>query len=356
MKKIVSLSIIIFLFIGALFSQEKSDVVKNIPSIGLHVGSISYLGDLRGNGGGSYFGFGSMAYGFYLEKKLGTNFGVALNGIFGKVSKSQVDNNVFLNFESSIMNFDLNFLLDLDNGESLFSPFISLGVGYLAFDPKGDLSSNGITYHYWSDGTFRNVAESSPGAETSSVIVARDYEYETPLEGRNGNSYSKSALTIPMWLGLKLKLSRKVDVKIAMAYIFTLTDYIDNVSVGGTDKLFYTSIGLQYSFMGEDKNDKFRTINFSSLFNEDSDNDGVIDNKDMCQNTPDSVKVNKEGCPLDGDKDGVPDYKDKEPNTILGASVNIEGVTITEEMMKIRAIKKDSVKTEFKVFKSTDEK
>ncbi len=37
----------------------------------------------------------------------------------------------------------------------------------------------------------------------------------------------------------------------------------------------------------------------------DSDNDGVADYLDKCQNTPKNVEVDSKGCELDTDKDGV---------------------------------------------------
>jgi OOP family OmpA-OmpF porin len=46
----------------------------------------------------------------------------------------------------------------------------------------------------------------------------------------------------------------------------------------------------------------------------DSDGDGVTDDKDKCPNTPKGVKVDANGCPADTDGDGVPDYLDACPN------------------------------------------
>lgn len=57
---------------------------------------------------------------------------------------------------------------------------------------------------------------------------------------------------------------------------------------------------------------------------------------------------------MDGDKDGVPDYKDKELNTAEGAVVNQHGVTLTDEMIAMQERMKDSVKTEYRVFKAED--
>lgn len=47
----------------------------------------------------------------------------------------------------------------------------------------------------------------------------------------------------------------------------------------------------------------------------DDDHDGVVNKRDKCPETPYSVVVDRDGCPLDTDGDGVPDYLDKCPKT-----------------------------------------
>jgi hypothetical protein len=341
------------------FGQEKSSATKYIPSIGAHFGALSYLGDIKGTEGATVFTYWKPAYGFYLEKKFGNIFGVSVNGMFGKVSKSQLDDNVFLNFETSITNFDLNLLLDFDNGKiinkkSLFAPFISIGFGHLSFDPKGDLFKNGNAYNHWTDGTLRDMSQTTPGADTLSSILTRDYEYESELKD-SLKDYSKSSFTIPIRLGFKFEISKHIDARISAAYILTMTDYLDNVAVGGNDKLFYTSFGLQYNFVsGDDDEDKYKDFDFSDLDKEDADGDGVIDSKDFCQNTPKDIAVDNKGCALDGDKDGVPDYQDKEANTPAGTLVNAEGVTLTDEMIATQDRMKDSIEVQVTVFKAED--
>ncbi len=359
MKKVTLLIAITFLFIGNTFSQEKTGSKNHIPSIGAHVGALSYLGDIKGASGSNMFTYWKPAYGFYLEKKIGSIFGLSVNGMFGKVSKSQLDDNVFLNFETAITNIDLNVLFDFDNGKiinetSVFSPYLSVGFGYLAFDPKGDLAANGKNYFHWSDGTLRDMDELAPGADTSASVVVRDYEYESALKDSVTN-YSKTTFTLPIRFGLKFKLSRNLDARISVAYIMTFTDYLDNVAVGGNDNLFYTSFGLQYNFAkGNPRDDKYKDFDFSEIDNTDLDGDGVLDNKDLCQSTPKGVKVDNKGCPLDGDKDGVPDYKDKDLKTVPGAIVDVDGIAITDEMLANKALMKDSVETEYKMFKVED--
>ncbi len=57
----------------------------------------------------------------------------------------------------------------------------------------------------------------------------------------------------------------------------------------------------------------------------DQDGDGVIDNKDLCPNTPSGLPVDTCGCPLDTDGDGVYDYLDRCGATPKGVAVDTCG-------------------------------
>lgn len=60
----------------------------------------------------------------------------------------------------------------------------------------------------------------------------------------------------------------------------------------------------------------------------DSDGDGVIDEYDVCWNTPAGVTVESNGCGIDSDGDGVPDHLDQCPKTPLGTVVYTDGCAI----------------------------
>ena len=93
-------------------------------------------------------------------------------------------------------------------------------------------------------------------------------------------------------------------------------DYLDDKSIGtNNDMFYYAAAGFSFSFFAD----------------EDSDGDGVIDKKDMCPDTPEGIKVDKNGCPLDSDNDGVPDYKDKCPNTPRGVQVDSHGCPLDSD-------------------------
>ncbi|MDR1761697.1 MAG: OmpA family protein, partial [Bacteroidales bacterium] len=57
----------------------------------------------------------------------------------------------------------------------------------------------------------------------------------------------------------------------------------------------------------------------NSPVTEDSDGDGVPDEKDACPGTPQGTAVDAKGCPIDSDGDGVADSKDKCPGTSVHA-------------------------------------
>lgn len=361
MKKFILIIFAIFsVLTGEIYAQEgDKTTTSKIPSIGAHIGTLSYMGEIKGSKGSNIFTYWKPAYGFYIEKKFGSVFGLSVNGMFGKVSKSQLDETTFINFESKIMNFDANLLIDFDNGKvihesSVFSPFISVGFGYLTFDPFGDLSANGVKYNDWSDGTLRDLPETDLGADTAANLMVRNYDYETKLTDST-NNYARNTFTVPIRFGLKFKLSPNITARVTAAYILTFSDYIDNYATGGNDNLFYTSFGLQYNFAKkETKNDKYKNFDFSDVDNMDSDGDGVLDTKDLCQNTPKGVEIDNKGCALDGDEDGVPDYLDKEANTPKGTIVNDDGVTLTPEMIAAMEQERDSVEVEYKIFKADD--
>ena len=59
----------------------------------------------------------------------------------------------------------------------------------------------------------------------------------------------------------------------------------------------------------------------------DSDNDGILDNKDRCPDTPAGAQVDGQGCSGDSDTDGVPDGVDRCAGTPPGATVDAKGCT-----------------------------
>ncbi|WP_428739994.1 OmpA family protein [Sulfurimonas sp.] len=63
----------------------------------------------------------------------------------------------------------------------------------------------------------------------------------------------------------------------------------------------------------------------------DSDQDGVLNKRDKCPNTPPNTKVDLNGCSLDSDKDGVVDYVDQCPDTLKGVLVDAKGCPLDDD-------------------------
>ena len=63
----------------------------------------------------------------------------------------------------------------------------------------------------------------------------------------------------------------------------------------------------------------------------DDDGDGIVNPRDQCPNTPEGVRVDPVGCPVDTDNDGVADYQDDCPDTPEGARVNDRGCPLDDD-------------------------
>jgi len=315
---------------------KKSPMEK--PSVGLGFGVLSYFGNVGASKSSGVGSFTDIRPGYHLnvEERLGRFLGVGLNVTMGSLSgndHSPADN---LNFETKVMQGELNLVLPFDNGVIMKKgsgvvPYLSVGIGFMTFQPYGDLyDANGNKYYYWADGSIRNLPDGTAG----SVRLTRDYKYETPLAG------SQSALTIPVGFGFKLNFTDHFSARINGFYNLTMSNKIDNVGSGPNDKYLYTSVSIHYQFgkpADEIETPEDKTEWKNIFVDADSDGDGVKDADDQCPGTPKGVKVDIHGCPIDSDNDGVPDYLDKEPNTPKGNVVDEHGVSINYKAIAEKA-------------------
>ncbi|MBX7182483.1 MAG: hypothetical protein K1X82_10245 [Bacteroidia bacterium] len=307
------------------------------PSISLGVGQFAFNGDIGTSLKVMDFSNFRMTYRLDIEQRFYSAFGVQLSGMYGKMARNERTNTRNLNFENTVMQGELNVILYLDNNlfinrSSKFSPYLYGGVGYMMFTQKTDsLDKNGEAYNYWSDGTIRTRPQTQDVIQGggNSYITQLDRKYETSVKVATPN-----ALVFPMGLGLRYKFSNLFYGNFQAAYYMTMSDLIDNVKAGGNDSYVYVGTSFTYNIgmKGVKKEPtEFDDVDFASYDKEDDDGDGVKNNTDECGATPEGVKVDERGCPLDADKDGVPDYMDDEKASKEGAVVDAKGVTIPEE-------------------------
>lgn len=116
------------------------------------------------------------------------------------------------------------------------------GIGYFYGNPKADLFNGSIDinnrYYFWNDGTVRNAPESSGNGD----IITKDGKYETTLadwntegasmntEGGNNKMKCNSHFGIPLGMGVRFGLSKKLNLGFEVSYYKLFTDAIDNVS------------------------------------------------------------------------------------------------------------------------------
>ena len=332
---------------------QRIDTVENPvykPVVSFSYGVLNFRGDVRNSYSSSVIGNNAFQVNVatFVDRKnyFTANF-YYLTGKLSGNSYSHTDIVRNLNFQSEISVFGAN--LEYRFGhifekDALVRPYVSLGVGNLNYSAKGDLSdASGLDYHYWSDGTIRDVDETAPGP---SELLYRDYNFETDLRLREeqefglGN-YNQRSLVIPFSLGAHLRISRRAFFSLGVSYHYTFSDLLDNVAYEGTsvqgaqgnDSYLYSHLSLHFDLFSDPTTRTvdlmFADAKFDPVMFDDEDGDFVLDITDRCPGTPFGVEVDTLGCPLDGDMDGVPDYLDQELETVRRAWVDDQGVTVS---------------------------
>ena len=346
MKKNLALSLFFLLLIAERsFSQQELPYTTLVSLTG-GGGILTFNGDIGKGKDVSAYTFIRGGYYINAEKRFANDMlGASLNIMFGKLAMGErsvivTRNN---NFESKVTQLGLNLNFYLQNKKGLpLVPYATTGFAYAMLKTSADRKYSGDSlYYYWKDGSIRNLPE-LPANIVKSKHVTRDYEYETPID-----SAAKSTMILPIGIGLKMKLSRRLEANMGVTYHMTLSDGIDALKGKGKDKFLYSYFSATYNFIkeGKDPNEFKSNVDFATIDKLDLDGDKVNDDDDICPGTPKGVKVDSKGCPLDEDNDGVPDYLDKEAGTKKGSLVGSDGKTITDAMILEKAIQ-DSLSRE----------
>ncbi|HKK39672.1 MAG TPA: hypothetical protein VJ949_09670, partial [Cryomorphaceae bacterium] len=327
------------------------------PQVGLNTGLISYFGDVGSLDGISQQAEMNWGHSLSLVSPLTDAFSLRAFAFFGSITKEERVEMGNANFSTPIrmggVSFSYNFDQLLPETRTI-EPYLSVGISTFEFNPKADMTdANGESYHYWSDGTIRNLAENTPN-KSDANIISRDYTYESDLRATNENSglpYALRGITMPIGAGANLKINDFFTLNMGTEFHLSFTDNIDNISDqnnsrSGNDHFMFSSIGILYNLHHEKKSPIEKPVNleFDEMEFEDEDEDGIADIIDLCPFTKDGVSTDMYGCPLDTDNDGVADYLDGELITPEGNLVDLEGVTLTNEAIEnIYLTYKDSI-------------
>jgi len=344
-----------------LLDSNSTNTIIFKPVIGIGRGILTYMGDINDNYNDNLF-VGRAATQVIVSRNIKTylkaNFSLTYGVLTGNEHYTAEYKN--LNFQTEIINIGVNLSYNFQNlikKSQRIYPFISLGIETFQFNSKADLyDAYGNKYNYWSDGTIRNIDESK-AQEEPSIIINRDFKYETDLREMNLDGlgkYNMSAYSLPVDIGLDLTITSQISMRLGNTFHFTFSDNIDNVSNSSTgdrkrnsknDYYNLTYVSLHFDLLSPSDKSKrkkhYAGFDFTSITEEDEDSDGVVDFWDNCPFTPTGVIVDKKGCPVDTDGDGIPDFEDKEENKTK-QYINGEGVGMTEDEL-IALVNQDGV-------------
>ncbi|MCB0793294.1 MAG: hypothetical protein KDB88_01035 [Flavobacteriales bacterium] len=322
------------------------------PTFSAGVGMLAFYGDI----GNDHSAFSPLVSRLGYELRAGAPvtrwLEASLFAMHGRVGVNERGTLRNLNMESRLTVGGLQLTYNFANllpPQHVVEPYLSVGFSSVEFLTKTDLyDDQGRAYHYWSDGTIRDLREDDPNAGDA-VLLQRDHTYESDvreLDLDGFGRYNERTWSIPVGFGAQMHLGGGFRVRVGTTMHFTTSDLIDGVteeSVGTragdarNDRFLYSNVSIGYA-IGTSRKPRERNgpdlspeeIDAIALL-DDEDGDGVTDMYDLCPFTPAGAAVDKNGCPLDSDGDGVPDHLDLEPTTTAGAPVDRDGVTISDE-------------------------
>src|SRR6185312_9063043 len=267
-------SIAFFSLLGQLAFSQASDKTFTLrpPSVALGAGVLYFNGDIGKGVGVTPYSTVRGGFNLSVEERPLPYLGVSLMGMYGHLSASErsLDTVNNLNFQSTVVSGDLLVSFHLDGSvlkpDADVAPFIYTGISFLSFSPYADLKdATGNPYYYWTDGSVRNQPETSENILTAKT-VNRDYTYETALDS---GKYAKHTFSLPIGIGVKLRITEKCFMNIQSCYYFTFSPNIDNYKITGkNNKYIYSFVSLEYNFgrSSEDPRDvKYRSVDFSAL-------------------------------------------------------------------------------------------
>jgi hypothetical protein len=304
-----------FLLNFQLYSQE-SEIDR--WTIGAGLSNFVMHGDLTSKSP-------NRGYYIYANRMITPIFGFELKGQILNMEGESQDINDFttdnLRFEGDALGGELNLIVNISE------------LGRNKKKSKFNLASYfGIGYHTYDSKLFNDL--------TNELIA--DFSDENPFKSDNAKSVFFSSA-----LGLKYKISNKLDIELRQSINFNNEDHLDALvnDKQQFETFFITQIGVAFN-LGKGKIENKipentivkNTIKVKKkpkklqLDLTDTDNDGVIDLFDKEANTDPRAMVYANGVAIDSDKDGTPDHLDKCP-LIFGKGK--DGCFLTEENISI---------------------
>lgn len=221
---------------------------------------------------------------------------------------------------------------------------------YYGISLLGDLNLSNLFRRIDNDSPYRWALHAYAGAGLLAYKNERKARYvyhNNPTSYNEWNTVSDISLNDKSFyaqagLGLRYKMSQRFDLELRSMYVMTGDEEFDgsgdpkpgvwtlaDIEEGRDDNMITLSLGVHYK-IGRHKeslqwHDPLTSISSTPVSENipcaDDDNDGVCNLYDKCPGTPEGIRVDGAGCPLDTDNDGVYDSVDECP-TIPGPPTN----------------------------------
>ena len=182
-----------------------------LSEVGVMVGTTYYLGDLNR----THFKNPKFSIGILFRRSISDRVAFRLNFLYGNVAGSDSDSkdpnqvNRNLSFKSSIAElggvFEFNYYsYSPGDKKNRFTTYLLIGFSYFRMNPKAQL--NNTWYELNAIGT---EGQGFPGGP---------------------NRYKLDAFAVPIGMGAKLNLGKRIAISLEYSLRFTFTDYLDDVS------------------------------------------------------------------------------------------------------------------------------
>jgi hypothetical protein len=231
---------------GSIFAHG---IFDSLPAVEAGAGMLVFNGNVGKGNTESPFGSVRAGYSVSLEDGIGKLLSLNLTGLFGELSKIETSQTNGLNFETKIAQADLSVIFHTEKlfPRSVVTPYLGAGIGFLSFNPYGDLyANNGEKYYYWSDGSIRNEAQTIQNMYTAHLLVL-NYKFNTPLDPTN--SYSHHTCVIPLTFGFNFNILDNLNAKLGSTYFYSFSGHLDNAKVDvSSESYLYTYVAFNYKF------------------------------------------------------------------------------------------------------------
>lgn len=273
---------------------------------------------------------------------IGTNLG---GGNFDQFMHQGTDR-VFYNYKTNVQDLGLQGIVTLNNvrfhkRKTSAVIYGIAGIGASVYETKVDaLNASGAKYNF-NASNFTGGTNSNRKTILNDLKDLLDGEYETLAENHGPRRPKLFGKTLKpsgtVGVGVAFKLGKRINLAIEDRHTFIKDDLLDGQRwqehpsgdasmTRDFDSYNMLSVGLNFNIGAKSVEPLWwlnpldyvysdlpgRVISRFKYTPKDDDKDGVINEMDLEQNTPEGCPVNTHGVTADTDGDGVPDCKDKE--------------------------------------------